>query len=328
MVDRNAFNHRVRTGKIDIFKDAEGTRLSAEPAVRNHTVLSENDDLPGINIPDQFGTDGIQGTGLGRNHPGTVCGPAAAERPETVGIPEGNELGGSHERTGISAQELLHGPENRFFRGGYLQALGNDGIDDGFGIGGAMEDAAVQLMLCTQGTGVDQVAVVAQGQVSLHMADDDGLDVVVVFSAGGGVADVADGDISLAETVKALPVKHFADQAVPFVMAEYAVAGNRDAAAFLPPVLQGIQAKVDFPGYRPFFRGPDTENAAFLMHTRLPPKKEKRPPARAEGRLCPLICELYRRPAGLSIDPIVLLRHRIVNGNAPAGSRPGHEERA
>ena len=202
MVDRNAFNHRVRTGKIDIFKDAEGTRLSAEPAVRNHTVLSENGDLPGINIPDKFGTDGIQGTGLGRNHPGTVCGPAAAERPETVGIPEGNELGGSHERTGISAQELLHGPENRFFRGGHLQTLGNDGIDDGFGIGGAMEDAAVQLMLCTQGTGVDQVAVVAQGQVSLHMADDDGLDVVVIFSAGGGITDMADRDIPFSQTIQ------------------------------------------------------------------------------------------------------------------------------
>ena len=74
--------------------------------------------------------------------------------------------------------------------------------DDGFGIGGAMEDAAVQLMLCTQGTGVDQVAVVAQGQVSLHMADDDGLDVVVIFSAGGGITDMADRDIPFSQTIQ------------------------------------------------------------------------------------------------------------------------------
>ena len=65
-----------------------------------------------------------------------------------------------------------------------------------------MEDAAVQLMLCTQGTGVDQVAVVAQSQVSLHMADDDGLDVVVIFSAGGGITDMADGDISFSQTIQ------------------------------------------------------------------------------------------------------------------------------
>lgn len=99
------------------------------------------------------------------------------------------------------------------------------------------------------------------------MADDDGLDVVVVLSAGGGIADMADGNVSFAEPVQALTVEHFADQAVAFVMMEYAVAGDRDAAAFLPPVLQRVESEIDIPGDRPFFRGPDAENAAFLMHT-------------------------------------------------------------
>ena len=198
----------------------------------------------------------------------------------TVGIPEGDELGGRHEGAGIGTLKLLHGAEDGFRRGGDLQALGDDGIDNGFGIGGTVEDAAAELMLGTEGAGIDQVPVMGKGHVALHMADDNRLDVVVVLAAGGGIADVAHGDVALAQAVQARTVKDFTHQAVAFQVMEDAVTGNRDAAAFLSPVLQGVKAEVHIPGNGPLDGRPDTEYAAFLMHkARTSEKRERRPSA-------------------------------------------------
>ena len=109
-------------------------------------------------------------------------------------------------------------------------------------------------MLRPQGPGVHQVSVMAQRHVALHMADDDGLDVVVVLSAGGGIAHMPHRDVSVPQPFQALPVKNLPGQPVPFEMVKHAVAGNRDAAAFLPPVLQRVQPEIDFPGHRLFGR--------------------------------------------------------------------------
>ena len=58
-------------------------------------------------------------------------------------------------------------------------------------------------------------------------------------------------------------------------MMEYAVTGNRNAAAFLAPMLQGIKTEIHIPGNGSFYGGPDTEDTAFLMHEANPPKKDK-----------------------------------------------------
>ena len=151
-----------------------------------------------------------------------------------------------------------------------------------------MEDAAGELVAGTEGAGVDQVAVMAKGHVALHMADDNGLDVVVVLAAGGGIADVAHGDVALAQAVQAGTVEDFAHQAVALQVMEDAVAGNRDAAAFLTPVLQGVEPEVHIPGNSTLDGRPDAEYAALLMHKAgTSEKRERRPSESTEGRLCP-----------------------------------------
>ena len=143
-----------------------------------------------------------------------------------------------------------------------------------------MEDAAAELMLGAEGTGIDQVPVMGKGHVALHMADDNGLDIIVVLAAGGGIADVAHGDVAFAQPIQAGTVEDFAHQAVALQVMEDAVTGNRDAAAFLTPVLQGVEPKVHIPGNGPLDGRPDTEYAAFLMHmARTSEKRERRPSA-------------------------------------------------
>ena len=280
LMNRHALDDGVGPGKIDILKHAQGALLSAQAPVGNHAFLAEDHDFPGIDIPDELRPHGVQGTRLRGNHPGPVRGLAVAQGPETVGIPEGDELGGGHQGAGIGAQQLLHGAVDGFLRGGHLQALGYDGIDNGFGIRGTVEDAAGELVAGAEGTGVDQVAVMAQGHVALHMADDNRLDVVVVLAAGGGITDVAHGDVAFAQAVQARTVEDFAHQAVAFQVMEHAVAGNRDAAAFLTPVLQGVEPKVHVPGNGPLDGRPDAEYAALLMHKAgTSEKRERRPSA-------------------------------------------------
>ena len=77
-----------------------------------------------------------------------------------------------------------------------------------------------------------------------------------------------DGYISFPQPIKVLPVKDFPCKAVPFEVMKYSVAGNRNPSAFLAPVLQRVKPEIDIPGNRSFHRGPDSEHAAFLMHTK------------------------------------------------------------
>ena len=172
------------------------------------------------------------------------CGVFGVWSPSKLAVPREVYLG-------LYALQLLHGAENSFFRGGDLQPLRDDRVDDGFRVRRAVEDSAAELVARAQGPGVDQVSVMAEGHVALHMADDDRLDVVVVLAAGGGVTDVADGDVSFAQPVQAFFIKHLAHQAVALIVTEDTVTGDCDAAAFLPPVLQGVEPEIDFPGNRP-----------------------------------------------------------------------------
>ena len=86
---------------------------------------------------------------------------------------------------------------------------------------------------------------------------------------------MADRDVPFAQAVEGRAVKDFTDKAVALEMAENAAAGDRDAAAFLAPVLEGVQAEIHIPGDCPFPRGPDSEYTALLVHNTTPNKKSK-----------------------------------------------------
>ena len=149
----------------------------------------------------------------------------------------------------------------------------------------------------------------AESQIAFHMADNNRLYIVMILSSGGGVADMPHSDVSFAQTVQPRPVKDFANQAVSLQMMKHAVAGYRDPAAFLPPVLQGIESEIYIPGNRFSYRRPDPEDTAFLMHEAYPPKKGK-----GVLQLMPkdafalLINGLYYGVFRLSMNPAVLFR--------------------
>jgi hypothetical protein len=68
------------------------------------------------------------------------------------------------------------------------------------------------------------------------------------------------------KAVKHLLCKNLRDQAHPLVTAELTFMIDGDAAAFLPPVLQGIETEIGQTGYINSVTPPYAENAAGFMY--------------------------------------------------------------
>ena len=74
LVDRDTVDHRIRTGKINIFKNTKAfLRPIAMAPDRADALLAENNDFTGLHIPDKGCAHRIQCTALRRNHIGSVA---------------------------------------------------------------------------------------------------------------------------------------------------------------------------------------------------------------------------------------------------------------
>ena len=108
-----------------------------------------------------------------------------------------------------------------------------------------MKNSAVELMGAAQFIGIYKISVVAKSHVSLDMADDDRLDIIGVFSAGGGIAHMADSDAAAAQVGQLILRKNFCYEAIAAMLPEKAVIGHGDAAAFLAAVLECVESQID-----------------------------------------------------------------------------------
>jgi hypothetical protein len=134
---------------------------------------------------------------------------------------------------------------------------------DHFGIRRGRKAHPALEQFLAQGRGVDQVAVVGNGQRAVSRFDQEWLGVAGRGRAGGGIAGVPDGVVSL-QWGQVLRGKHLRDQAHVFVQAQGMPVRDRDAAGLLAAVLQGEHAKEGHPRYV-FLRGKNADDAALLV---------------------------------------------------------------
>ena len=269
-VDAGPVDDGVRPGKVDELKHAQALfRLSAVGVDGLHAGLVRHHDLPGQDVPLKLGADGVQGAGLGGEHHAPVLQAAHAQRPEAVGVPDGDELGGGGDHQGVGPLDPVHGGGDSVLDRGGLQPLLDDDVGDDLRIRGGLENGAPALQLLPQLVGVGQVAVVGQGHAALVVVHQDGLDVALVVGPGGAVAHVAHGDGAGAQGAEPLLRKHVVHQPHIPVGGEKPVIVHYDARALLPPVLQGIQGIVGQGGHVGGLRGIDAEDPALLMQVPL-----------------------------------------------------------
>ena len=123
------------------------------------------------------------------------------QRAHAIGIAHADHLlaGQRHQRIGAFhlAQRI-----DQLFHDARLGAARRQ-MDDGFGVGGGLEDRALLHQFLAQGMGVGQVAVMGDGQPAARQVGEDGLDVGGAAAAGGGIAVVADGETALADCAPA-----------------------------------------------------------------------------------------------------------------------------
>ena len=94
LMDRGPVNDGVRSGEIDVFKDAELFR-SLVTVIRNRTdtILVKDKNFAGADAADKFCTNCVQCTALRGYDVDTVWSLAITKRAETVLVPDCNKLG-------------------------------------------------------------------------------------------------------------------------------------------------------------------------------------------------------------------------------------------
>ena len=88
-----------------------------------------------------------------------------------------------------------------------------------------------------------------QSHTPFEVVDNDGLYVALMVGAGGGIAHMAYGDISLAQRFQPLGRKYFTDQSHVAAGGEHPPVVDHDAGALLSPVLQSKQAVISQAGH-------------------------------------------------------------------------------
>ena len=102
-----------------------------------------------------------------------------------------------------------------------------------------------------------------QGDRSPGIVDHDGLNVLDDRRAGGRIADMADGRASRERPEDILVAEYVRHESHAFVGMETGPVRGNDTAAFLPPVLKGVESQVGQVGC--FRMVENAENAAFFF---------------------------------------------------------------
>ena len=119
--------------------------------------------------------------------------------------------------------------------------VGDEGRDD-LGVGGGGELDALRAQLVAQRRGVDEVAVVPEGDRAAVAPAHEGLRVLPAAAPGGRVAHVADRHLP-AEAGQRLLVEHLRDEPHLLDHGDLTVVGDGDAGALLTAMLQGVEAE-------------------------------------------------------------------------------------
>ena len=162
-----------------------------------------------------------------------------AKGPEPVGIPHADQaLVGKHQQ-GIGAPDLAQGLDEALDEG--VAAGAGQQMDDDLGIDRGNENGSPGLQLVPDAAGVDQVAVMGEGDGAPGILDGDGLG---VSNWEEPVVEYRTWPMALGpgKCLKSVLVKNIGDQAHALVVEKLAVFHGADAGRFLAPVLEGMEA--------------------------------------------------------------------------------------
>ena len=256
----------VGAGEIDELKDAQGPALAATHPRPNGGAQPRGIDdyyLSGFDFPDKLGPKIVQRTALGGDDP-ALSTLAEAEGPDAQGVSGSDDtvLGQPDQRK--RSFKPSHALEDPLFPAGAGGVHHHPGDD--LGIGGRCEDTgSLGLQLFLQLQGVDDIAVIGQGQCACGAVNHQGLRIAQLAGAGCGIAGMPNGQLAR-EGLEIIFAKNLGNQSHFRVDGNSLAVRGGDAGAFLAAMLEGEQSE-EGEAAGALFRGIYGDYPAFLART-------------------------------------------------------------
>ena len=248
LMHTGALDDGIRAGEVDVLKDAHRVRRGAAVILhRAQAVAVGNNDLAGAHVTDELRTHGVQRTALAGKGIAVAVGQLAdAQRAEAVGVTRRDQLGVGHNDEGVCALDVVHRAADGHLNVRRQQTVLGQQIGNDLGVRRAVKDRTAHLELAAQLRRVDKVAVVADRHSALAVMQNHRLRVGTAALARRGIADMAGSHLCAAgQLFQHALGKDLADKAQIAVAGQHAVDVQRNAAALLAAVLQGVQRTVD-----------------------------------------------------------------------------------
>ena len=231
--------------KIDVLEHAMGMVADRSVAFARHPFGTDDHHLAGLDVAQIDGVDQIEGAGFRGEH---VAGAAAGQlhlaegqRTESMRVARDEDpvSGQKHQRK--RAFQL----QQRFAERSGKRPLARprDQMQNHFGIAGGLENGAVAFQFAAQFSGIGDVAVVRDRDVSFIAGDRKRLGIEQHRIAGGRIAGVADGGFA-GQSSQHFRRENFGHVAHALVAINFAAVAGRDAGAFLPAMLERVEAQV------------------------------------------------------------------------------------
>ena len=238
--------------------------VPAQLRIGNDLVFCDRDHFARADVPEKFCADSPERTVFRGDHIGGSFFPQA-ERLDAKGIPDGGQLPGAGDDQGVGAPDQTGGIQDGRLHGFCMDTFSGDAVCDHLGVRIGVEDGAVLFQVLPERAGIDQIAVVRQGEGALYVIHDQRLGVFQLRRSGGGVADMSDPEIA-GQLFQILFAEDFiykphAPAAVDIALRPFCVA-DCDAAGFLAAVLQGVEPHINGMCRRSAFQIIDAEDAA------------------------------------------------------------------
>ena len=232
-----AEDHAVRPGEVHVLEDALRRLRGRERPERVLAVAADDQQLAGGDVPHVFRPDQIERAGLRADHGGVAEG-AQHQGAEPVGVAHRHQAvpGQDHQR-----ERPPHLPD-RLDDGVGRRPGRRPGVEmqHDLGVAPRLEDVPPSDQGVAQLGRVDEVPVVAEGDLAVRAVDENRLRVDDLAVARRRVPHVADRRIAAERRQRLLVdgLRHLPHR--PRQVQALAVGGG-DAGALLPPVLQRIQ---------------------------------------------------------------------------------------
>jgi hypothetical protein len=253
-------DHAVGAREVDVLEDAEAPPGGRERLDALHAALAAGDDLARLHVAHVSRADDVERAGLA-GQDGRALELAEHQRPDAQRIAHADHARGGERDEAIRALDLPK-PVDQPVEQRAVGARG-DQVDDDLGVHGGLEDAAALDQFAPEARRIGQVAVMPDGEAAGGELREQRLHVAQHGVAGGGVAVVADRGMAVQPADHRLAVQVVADLSEAAMGMELPAVERDDAAGFLSPMLQGVQAERG--ERRGVGRAPDAENAAFLV---------------------------------------------------------------